>query len=116
MSRAHAAARQRMSGTARRSQLLDVAADAVLAGGMADLTMERLAEQAGVSKALPYTHFESIDHVLVSLYEREGKSYLTVAIGCTGGHHRSVALACKLAGMLEEQGIRSELRHRDVER
>lgn len=50
------------------------------------------------------------------LYEREGKSYLTVAIGCTGGHHRSVALACKLAGMLEENGIRATLRHRDVER
>ena len=72
MSRAQAAARQRMSGPARRTQLLDVAADVVLAGGLADLTMERLAERAGVSKALPYSHFESIDHVLVSLYEREG--------------------------------------------
>jgi AcrR family transcriptional regulator len=72
MSRAQAAARQRMTGTARRSQLLDVAADAVLAGDLTELTMERLAERAGVSKALPYTHFESIDHVLVSLYEREG--------------------------------------------
>lgn len=72
MSRAQSAARQRMSGTARRSQLLDVAAQAVLDGGLTDLTMERLAMRAGVSKALPYTHFESIDDVLASLYEREG--------------------------------------------
>lgn len=50
------------------------------------------------------------------LYEREGKNYLTVAIGCTGGHHRSVALACRLGEMLEADGVEVTLRHRDVER
>ncbi len=53
----------------------------------------------------------------VPLYEREGKSYLTVAIGCTGGRHRSVALAEKIGAVLREQGAKTlEIVHRDVER
>ena len=50
------------------------------------------------------------------LYEREGKSYLTVAIGCTGGHHRSVTLVEKLGKMLKDREINAVLRHRDVQR
>lgn len=50
------------------------------------------------------------------LYRREGKSYLTVAIGCTGGRHRSVALAEALARELEGKCDRVRVRHRDVER
>jgi RNase adapter protein RapZ len=49
-------------------------------------------------------------------YEKEGKSYLTVAIGCTGGRHRSVVLVETLRRMLDEQGIVGSTRHRDVER
>ena len=49
-------------------------------------------------------------------YEREGKSYLTVAIGCTGGRHRSVFVARRLAQWLEEKGRRPVLRHRDLGR
>ena len=49
-------------------------------------------------------------------YEREGKSYLTVAIGCTGGRHRSVFVARRLAQWLEERGRRPMLRHRDLDR
>jgi len=49
-------------------------------------------------------------------YEREGKSYLTVAIGCTGGRHRSVVLVETLRRMLDERGIVGSTRHRDVER
>lgn len=50
-------------------------------------------------------------------YEREGKSYLTVAIGCTGGRHRSVVLAEKLAVLLRERlGIGIDVVHRDVEK
>ncbi len=49
-------------------------------------------------------------------YEREGKSYLTVAIGCTGGHHRSVVLVESLAQLLEETRGEVTLRHRDIER
>lgn len=60
-----------MTKDERRSQLLDVAAESIRGDGASQLTMERLAERAGVSKALPYNHFTSIDHVMVSLYERE---------------------------------------------
>jgi UPF0042 nucleotide-binding protein len=49
-------------------------------------------------------------------FEREGKSYLTVAIGCTGGRHRSVHVARRLAQWLETRGRRATLRHRDLER
>ncbi len=58
------------------------------------------------------------DYLRFSLphYEREGKSYLTVAIGCTGGHHRSVVLVESLAEMLEDTDVEVAIRHRDVER
>ena len=47
-------------------------------------------------------------------YQREGKSYLTIAIGCTGGRHRSVAIAEELAGWLRDAGRSVTLSHRDV--
>ena len=47
-------------------------------------------------------------------YEREGKSYLTLAFGCTGGKHRSVFLAERLAAWLGEKGWPAGLAHRDV--
>src|SRR5215213_8084542 len=49
-------------------------------------------------------------------YVQEGKHYLTVAVGCTGGKHRSVVLATELAGWLTDKGYRSHVAHRDVER
>ena len=49
-------------------------------------------------------------------YVQEGKQYLTVAIGCTGGKHRSVVLATELAGWLTDKGYRAHVAHRDVER
>jgi UPF0042 nucleotide-binding protein len=49
-------------------------------------------------------------------YVQEGKHYLTVAIGCTGGKHRSVVLAEELAGWLTDKGYRAHVAHRDVER
>lgn len=48
-------------------------------------------------------------------FEEEGKSYLTVAIGCTGGRHRSVTIAERLAAWFAAQGRRAELRHRDLD-
>lgn len=45
----------------------------------------------------------------------EGRSYLTIAIGCTGGRHRSVAVAEKLALWLRQRGQKVDLRHRDLE-
>jgi UPF0042 nucleotide-binding protein len=51
------------------------------------------------------------------LYEREGKSYLTIAIGCTGGRHRSVVVATELAARLRDAGpLPVSVLHRDVAR
>jgi UPF0042 nucleotide-binding protein len=49
-------------------------------------------------------------------YRREGKSYLTIALGCTGGRHRSVALVEELRRRLEGLGYHVSVRHRDVQR
>lgn len=51
---------------------------------------------------------------LLPRYEDEGKSYLTIAIGCTGGKHRSVFIAEKLAKWLADGGHRVIVRHRDA--
>ena len=53
---------------------------------------------------------------LLPLYQREGKAYLTVAIGCTGGRHRSVTLVEALRAFLEEMGLQPIVRHRDLDR
>lgn len=53
---------------------------------------------------------------LLARYEGEGKSYLTIAIGCTGGRHRSVFVAERLAHWLEKNGRTVLLSHRDVAR
>ena len=53
---------------------------------------------------------------LLPRFEREGKSYLTLAIGCTGGRHRSVAVAEKIAAWLGGIGRHVTLRHRDIDR
>jgi UPF0042 nucleotide-binding protein len=52
---------------------------------------------------------------LLPRYEREGKSYLTIAIGCTGGRHRSVYVAERLVAWLHSRGRRCGLLHRDLQ-
>lgn len=64
------AARSRLSRDARREQLLDAAAGLMVEQGAGAVTMERVAEYAGVSKALPYSHFDNSNDVLVALYHR----------------------------------------------
>ena len=54
---------------------------------------------------------ESLPH-----YVQEGKSYLTVAIGCTGGRHRSVVMAEALAEQLRKRDLKVRVHHRDIER
>ena len=49
-------------------------------------------------------------------YQREGKAYLTVAIGCTGGRHRSVALVEELKGFVDGLGLAANVIHRDMDR
>lgn len=53
---------------------------------------------------------------LIPKFEMEAKSYLSVGIGCTGGHHRSVAIAEELADRLGKHGIRAAVQHRDIHR
>jgi len=53
---------------------------------------------------------------LLPLYRREGKAYVTVAIGCTGGRHRSVAIVEALREDFERQGLPPLIRHRDLGR
>ncbi len=54
--------------------------------------------------------------LLVPAFEREGKSYLAIGIGCTGGRHRSVVMAEELARMLAHKGTHARVHHRDVDR
>jgi UPF0042 nucleotide-binding protein len=53
---------------------------------------------------------------LLPRYQHEGKAYFTLAVGCTGGHHRSVAIVEALASYLEGRGVPLTTRHRDLER
>ncbi|HEV8307844.1 MAG TPA: RNase adapter RapZ [Methylomirabilota bacterium] len=53
---------------------------------------------------------------LLPRYQREGKAHLTVAVGCTGGRHRSVALIEELREFVEAQGLPLTVTHRDVDR
>jgi UPF0042 nucleotide-binding protein len=59
---------------------------------------------------------EALIMPLLPSYEREGKSYLTIAVGCTGGKHRSVYVARKLADALGTSGRPIALIHRDLSR
>ena len=53
---------------------------------------------------------------LIPRFQAEGKSYLSIGIGCTGGHHRSVAIAEELRDRLTAHGVNASVRHRDMER
>ena len=57
---------------------------------------------------------ESLLTYLIPHYIREGKSYLTIAFGCTGGHHRSVMIADQIRKNLADAGYRAKVTHRDL--
>jgi len=62
---------------------------------------------------------DRLDHLfelLVPAFVREGKSYLRIAVGCTGGRHRSVVIAEELARSLRDHGLDPTVLHRDVDR
>lgn len=59
---------------------------------------------------------EGLLHYLIPHYINEGKSYLTVALGCTGGRHRSVALAEVIGRNLQRHGYSAKIVHRDLEK
>jgi UPF0042 nucleotide-binding protein len=54
--------------------------------------------------------------LLLPAFAREGKSYLSIGIGCTGGRHRSVVIAAELATMLDGLGFPTRVHHRDLDR
>lgn len=54
--------------------------------------------------------------LVLPAYVREGKSYLSLAVGCTGGTHRSVVLADELAKIMKQHGFAPTVHHRDLER
>jgi UPF0042 nucleotide-binding protein len=54
--------------------------------------------------------------LLLPAFVKEGKSYLSIAVGCTGGRHRSVVLAEELARLLAKRGFEPTVQHRDITR
>ena len=72
---------------------------------MADPNSQRFLEQ-----------FLNMLDYLIPLYEKEGKAYLTIAIGCTGGHHRSVAISRAVFEHIRNKGSEVEISHRDIKR
>lgn len=71
-----------------------------------------LKKQAEVDETL--RRFSELLDYLLPLYKREGKSYVTVGIGCTGGRHRSVMIADSLARRLRKSGFDAHSSHRDI--
>jgi len=71
-----------------------------------------LNEQPEVKETL--RRFSDLLDYLLPLYKREGKSYVTVGIGCTGGRHRSVMVANALARRLRKAGFDAQAVHRDI--
>jgi UPF0042 nucleotide-binding protein len=61
-----------------------------------------------------FSIFSKLIETTLTGYIKEGKSYLTIAIGCTGGQHRSVFTAEKLAGFLKSRKYKVKLNHRDI--
>lgn len=60
--------------------------------------------------------FGSLLEYLLPFYKTEGKSYLTIGIGCTGGRHRSVMVADRLADRIRKLGFPVSVSHRDMQK
>ncbi|BCG48511.1 RNase adapter protein RapZ [Citrifermentans bremense] len=61
-------------------------------------------------------HFRNMLELLLPSYRREGKSYLSVSIGCTGGRHRSVAIAEELYNYFRQRNVNIKITHRDIDK
>jgi UPF0042 nucleotide-binding protein len=71
-----------------------------------------LKDQPEVEQTL--SRFADLLYYLLPQYNREGKSYVTVGIGCTGGRHRSVMVANELMKRLRRAGFDARATHRDI--
>lgn len=61
-------------------------------------------------------HLRELLAFLLPLFEREQRSYLTIAFGCTGGRHRSVSMAIRMKDILKNLGYEVTLRHREIQK
>ena len=77
---------------------------------VASYVLDRTETQEFLEKAVDLCRF------LFPKYQREGKAYLTVALGCTGGKHRSVAISAELVKRLSAPGMPMHLWDRDIEK
>ncbi|QTA78624.1 NTP hydrolase p-loop-containing [Desulfonema limicola] len=73
-----------------------------------DFVLKRDETKKFISKYLDFIDF------LIPLYEKEGKAYLTLGIGCTGGKHRSVAVACSIFNSINTPERWVNITHRDI--
>jgi len=76
--------------------------------------IEYLVKQKEVGETID--RFTGLLEYLLPRYQREGKSYLTIGIGCTGGRHRSVMVANSVRDALKERGFDASVTHRDVQK
>ncbi|RJL36144.1 RNase adapter RapZ [Bailinhaonella thermotolerans] len=82
--------------------------------GMDAPVREYVLGQAGAKEFLD--SYEEVLRVVTAGYGREGKSYVTLAVGCTGGKHRSVTMAEQLGTRLRDRGVEVQVSHRDLGR
>ena len=61
-------------------------------------------------------HLRELFAFLLPLFQREQRSYLTIAFGCTGGRHRSVAMALHMRDILKTLGYDVTVRHREIQK
>ena len=82
--------------------------------GLQNGVSEYVLRQSGAKEFLD--RYTELVELLSAGYLREGKRYVTLAVGCTGGKHRSVAMAVELSRRLAEGGIETTVTHRDLGR
>ncbi len=82
--------------------------------GLNDEVATYVFNQPGAKEFLD--RYAELLHIIAAGYRREGKRYVTIAVGCTGGKHRSVAMSERLAARLAADGVETVTVHRDMGR
>src|SRR2546423_4838839 len=82
--------------------------------GLDEPVREYVMSQPGTNEFL--ARLDDLFGLLLPSYVKEGKSYLSIGVGCTGGQHRSVVLGEELAKLLSKRGFRPTVQYRDIEK